>query len=247
MESKTSQITVLRDCEWNYNRGMDTELFDLMQDWGYYLVPKCHAASPGYPGVYVAIRPTPTQKHFDPEFVEARLCNGQGSIERRRLGLHLHGQLPSHVCPGRLTLFDRFNKRADFYTFGAQVTAISQDDATIYSFRSCAPILFLEDDDDNFPEQLGAEVEGLLASLHVAWENNDLNFYQRLVGLHSDQLYQASVRTILELYTAHPSLRERFPGFYARLSHEFQWQLGHHAGFAEGPLLYTLVGTPHTA
>lgn len=226
---------------------MDTELFSLMRDWGYFLLPKKHAESPGYPGVYVAIRQTPTEEHFDPESIEARLCNGQGSVERRRLQLHMHGELPHRVCPGRLTLYDRFNKRVDFYTFGAQMMMDANDEMTIYTFTSSAPILLLAEDADNFPEQFEAETEGLLAGIHVAWARDDASFYRRLGEIEPAVLYAASLRTVFNQYAAYPSLRERFPRFYRRLYNEFQWYKEQNPDFPQGPPLVTVVGTPTPA
>lgn len=223
---------------------MDTKLFELMADWGYYLLPKAHAGSPGYPGVYVSIRQEPTQQHFDPEIIETRLCNGRGDTERRRLGLTPHGRLPEHVCPGRLTLIDRFAKRTDFYTFGARMRVEVSADETIYVFTSSAPILLLAEDEDNFPEQLEAEAEAALAEIHVAWHANDAGFYQRLGQIEPAQLYAATLRSIQHRYTAYPALHERFPRFYARIYSEVQWQVQHHPDFNEGPSLGALVGVP---
>jgi hypothetical protein len=44
-----------------------------MEHWGYYLLPKSHRESPGYTGLLVAIRETPTREHFDPESIRLRI------------------------------------------------------------------------------------------------------------------------------------------------------------------------------
>ncbi len=246
LSTKTSQNTGHTPCIFRYTTHMDTNLFTLMQTWGYYLIPHQNASSPGYPGVIVAIRETPTEKHFDPEWIEVQLLNSQDQVEHCRLGPDLHRHFPKRLCPGRLTLHDRYAKRVDFYTFGATIDALSQPAETIYSITSSAPILLLAEDDDNFPEQFEAEAAALLASIHVQWALKDIRFNHRLVEFDPAQLYQATLRSLLARYTEYPALHERFPRFFTHLQHEYQWQASQHPGFAQGPRLESLLQPPPT-
>jgi hypothetical protein len=95
-----------------------TSVLDEMEDWGYYLLPRAHLHSPGHTGLRIAIRGTPTKLHFDPELVRLRLRDKTGSADWTTLELGSPDQGTRRVCPGRVTVRDRLDKRVHFFTFG---------------------------------------------------------------------------------------------------------------------------------
>lgn len=94
---------------------------ELMQNWGYYLLPKSHRDSPGYAGLLVAIRQQPTGEHFDPRRLHLRLRDVKGIVEWRTLDWLTPLEASAHACPGRLILRDRFDKSVEFFTFGGSL------------------------------------------------------------------------------------------------------------------------------
>lgn len=201
----------------------ETELFTQMQAWGYYLPTKSHPHSPGYPGLYVAVRRLPTESHYDPESVELCLLTAREVVERVHLTRHSHIPHVQRVCPGRVSLHDRFNKRADFYTYGAQLQGVGSQDEVIYVFTSSAPILALSEGWRDFPDQLESESEALLAHIHALWRRNDAGFARRLVDLDPLDLYLAILRAVDAVYHSNSILRDHFHDFFIMLQREIHW------------------------
>jgi hypothetical protein len=222
----------------------DQEIFTLMRQWGYYLEPKAHAFSPGYAGISVAIRARPTHRHYDPETIILCLLN-QGSVERTQLGLLSRNPAVRRVCPGRVALQDRFQKRTDFYTYGAELFTISGKDETIYRFESNAPILWLNENEDSFPGHLEAQTGALLAGIRTQWRRQDALFARQLAEVEPMDLYLATLRSIDERYARSRALRGNFNYFYARLQREILWQRATGHFHADGPRLETLLPAPN--
>ena len=92
-----------------------------MENWGYYVLPKLRPNGPGSTGLLVAIRDIPTKHHFDPESIDLRLFNADNLADRVILKLQPPFSGSRRVCPGRVVLHDRLDKRAHFFTFGGSL------------------------------------------------------------------------------------------------------------------------------
>ncbi|MDH4138431.1 MAG: hypothetical protein OEW09_17190, partial [Anaerolineae bacterium] len=149
----------------------EQSILQVMENWGYYLLPKPYPHSPGYTGLLVAIRKIPTEKHFDPQTIRLRLRDKYDQAKWTTLWLHSPQELPIkasvHVCPGEVMLRDRTDKRVDFFVFGGSLEAVSVPGETVYSLRSPAPILWLTDDPETVPDQLASETQVLIGELQV--------------------------------------------------------------------------------
>jgi hypothetical protein len=200
-------------------------ILHLMENWGYYLLPKSHPDSPGYTGLLVAIRKKPTEKHFDPQTMRLRLRGEYNQAKWTTLGLHSPVELPikasMHVCPGEVILRDRIDKRADFFTFGGSLEAVSVPGEAVYSLRSPAPVLQLTDDLESVPDQLASETEALIGELQVRWGADEEGFARRLAQVDPLQFYLATLQAILARYERdHHVLEETFHEFYLALRNE---------------------------
>lgn len=193
-----------------------------MEDWGYYLLPKTHSNSLGYGGLLVALRPKPTRLHFDPEKLELRLREGD-VVNWVTLNFHSSLREACSVCPGRVTLTDRMNKRIAFFVFGGLLTAGADPGEVVYVLESPAPILELSTKLDSLPDQFAAEVEMMLSMLQARWGTNDQGFAQRLAELEPFQFYTACLESILMRYQHAHSLQESYHGLYVALLHEKEW------------------------
>lgn len=216
------------------------EQFDLqtIENLGYYLLPKSHPHSPGYPGLFVILRERPSESHFDPESMHLRLreqdfpqLNPALTAKRARdvhanwITLRLNSPISDtrHVCPGEVTLTDRRGKRVQFFTFGGSLTVIAVPHRRIYALRSPAPILELQGDAESVPDQLAAEVEALLARFEARWQTRRAGFIRRLASLDPFQFYAACLEDILARLERSPALRRSWPGFHGALQEEQQW------------------------
>ncbi len=89
----------------------------------------------------VALRPTPTMKHFDPESIDYWITDG---ARGRAAHLDRDTRLPiaGDFSWGRITLTDRLDVRNEFLSFGGSLRARLTSDATVLvDLSSEAPIL----------------------------------------------------------------------------------------------------------
>jgi hypothetical protein len=194
-----------------------------MEDWGYYLLPRAHSHSPGYTGLRIAIRETPTKSHFDPESIRLRLRDKPGSANWTKLELGSPGQGTGHVCPGRVIVRDRLDKRVHFFTFGGSLEVAFAPGVTVYSLHSPAPILELTEPEESIPDQLASETEAIMGEVQAKWGSNDAGFARRLAQVDPFQFYLASLHSILLRYGHSRALRESFEDLYDALLGEEEW------------------------
>jgi len=200
-----------------------TRVLHEMEGWGYYLLPRAHLHSPGYTGLRIAIRGTPTKLHFDPESIRLRLRDEPGSANWTTLELGSPDQVTGHVCPGRVIVRDRLDKRIHFFTFGGSLEVAFAPGVIVYSLHSPAPILELTEPEESIPDQLASETEAMMGEVQARWGSNDAGFARRLAQLDPFQFYLASLRSILLRYGQSRALRESFEALYDALLGEERW------------------------
>ncbi len=193
-----------------------------MGDWGYYVLPQEQLHRMGCRGLLVALRDKPSRVHFDPETLHLHLKE-----EDQAVGVTLTFESPVHesqvVCPGQVTLNDRFNKHIDFFTFGGSLQAYADPTEVVYTLESPAPVLELTGEIENLPDQFAAEVEMMLGVFQARWGTDDRGFAQRLAELDPFQFYSASLESILKRYDRAHELRDTYHPLYEALHHEKEW------------------------
>lgn len=194
-----------------------------MEHWGYYLLPKSHPESPGYTGLLVAIRETPTVEHFDPESIHLRIIEEDKDTYWATFRLKVFFEKSKHVGPGKVSLCDRIDKRVDFFTFGGLLEAVSIPGETVYSLRSPAPILDYYGSPESVAAQLAFETEALIAVQVARWGSNEYEFLRPLAQMDPFELYLACIHSILKHYQQSPVLRRSFYHFYTALLREKKW------------------------
>lgn len=220
--------------------------FTITKTEGYHLLDRPHPHSPGYTGLLVAIRETPTGQHFDPEFIELFLSASDQKVGPVKLRLDSSLSGVQRVCAGPIVLHDRVDKRVYFFAYGGTVEATSRNGTTVYVLCSPAPILPMSTGLESVPEQLAAETEALLAKMHANWGQDDQGFVQHLAQVNPLPLYAATIHSVLSTYQKSPSLRESYQSLYKMLFDEKEWliQLGQWSTTA--PDLEDLLGYPQT-
>lgn len=208
----------------------ERSILQVMENWGYYLLPKSHPQSPGHTGLLVAIRKQPTGKHFDPQSLRLWLRLLRDEHEEARwttLWIDSPRELPIkgsiHACPGRVVLRDRRDKRVSFFVFGGSLEAVSVPGETVYSLRSPAPILQITENLESVPDQLAFETEEHLGELQVKWGLDEEGFAKRRAQVDPLQFYLASLNSILARYEQDPALQETSQEFYLALRNEQRW------------------------
>ena len=207
------------------NSAEAAELVRQMENSGFELVGRPHPRSPGFGGLFVAMRRIHTGRHYDPELIQLQLSDGQGYPAAATL--HMDSDLGerTQVCPGQIEIADRVNKRIGFFTFGGEIDAARVEGLTIFTIRSPAPIVSLPDrfSDEMTDQQLASGTEALWARLRVRWGVNDAAFMRRMASIHPLELYAATLESLHITYQDSVILRQTFPEFYGMLRRELQW------------------------
>jgi hypothetical protein len=219
----------------------EQSLLELMQNWGYYLLPKSHRDSPGYTGLLIAIRQQPTGRHFDPHRLHLWLRDADSVVEWRTLDWLTPLETPAHACPGRLILSDRFDKSVEFFTFGGSLEVISEPSEMVYSLRSPAPILELAEHSDTVPNQLAAETESLMGEIGAEWGLDEKGFNRRLAEVAPLQFYLASLQSILVHYEHSQALEQVSHRFLDALHREREWLVAEGLWPVNPPVLEDLL------
>jgi hypothetical protein len=167
---------------------------------GYYFYPRRYLDAPGHPQLDIVLRPSPTGRHFDPEWVSLEVISGQDEIEHlsvhhpwRWLGYHFH------LRPGQVTWGDRKGKTVSAFTFGGKLHIHSEKGCTICSLTSRAPILHANRR-FSIPRMLAVEVEVLLAERRTVWLHDLAAFKSRLNSTEPLALYHACLKALKEKF-----------------------------------------------
>lgn len=232
----------------------ERSILQLMEKWGYYLLPKPHLESPGHTGLLVAIRKEPTGKHFDPQSMRLwlRLLRDEHEeVRRATLWIDSPTELPIrgsiHVCPGRVVLRDRRDKGVSFFTFGGSLEAVSVPGETVYSLRSPAPILQVTENLESASDQLAFGTEELMGELQVKWGLDEEGFVRRLGQVDPFLFYVAALNSILARYEHDHTLQETFHGFYIALRTEKGWLMRRGEWPTPSPRLEELLASKPSA
>ena len=201
----------------------EQSLPEIMKDLGYYLLSPSHHDSPGYTGLLVAIRKQPTGSHYDPKTLRLPLRDAKGAVTWRTLSWLSPPTDSNHVCPGRVILSDRFDKRIEFYTFGGSLEVTCEPGEMMCLLRSAAPILELTVPEETIPDQLASETESLISEAHARWGRNDEGFSRRLAEVDPFQFYLASLHSILLHFERVDALEKAYHECCEALHREKNW------------------------
>jgi hypothetical protein len=213
----------------------------IMEHWGYYLLSPSHRHSPGYSGLLVAIRKQPTGKHYDPKTLRLPLGDAKGTVTWRTFSWLSPAAHSSHVCPGRVILSDRFDKRIEFFTFGGSLEVTWEQGEMMCLLRSAAPILGLTLPETTIPDQLASEIESLIAEAHARWGRNDEGFSRRLAEVDPFAFYLASMHSILLRLEHVRALERTYHVLCEALHREKNWLVAEGLWPANPPMLEDLL------
>lgn len=168
---------------------------DALQDihqWGYVYDRPCPVAGVGYRRLVVAIRNQPTHRHYDPEQIDVPDREGDGRHQR----ISLHGAGVRAFGLGKIRLYDRFEKRKDFWAFGGTVTTMPLKDGTAYIFESDAPFLPIDQLHPDLNYHLAVELKALFGRVKADVHRQGLSFNQWSKSREPRAFYLASLASI---------------------------------------------------
>jgi hypothetical protein len=110
-----------------------------MSRWGFLAHPDL-PDTPGPAFLLVALRPSPTMQHYDPEAVDYWATHG-GRGERRTLTRETPMPRSEDFSWGLIRIVDRLHVTNEYLTFGGHLDAATIDDIVVAAFASPAPLL----------------------------------------------------------------------------------------------------------
>ena len=116
-----------------------TEVAGQIDHWGFLAYPDL-PDGPGPAFLLVALRPTPTLQHYDPEAVDYWVTDG-GHGSRRTLTHDTSMPRSEDFSWGMIRLVDRLGVSNEYLTFGGHLDAAWIDDVVVAAFSSPAPLL----------------------------------------------------------------------------------------------------------
>jgi hypothetical protein len=187
---------------------------------------------PGPAYLLVAIRDTPTLRHFDPETIEYWVGEaGRGT--RRTLDRDTPMPLEVDLSWGQIQIVDRFKVTNEYLTFGGRLSAATVGDTTVVVITSPAPILRRGGHSqrwDQGAENLGAFFARLLLAVDYT-----KGFETRVAEAAPLVRYAAFLIDVVHRYRASQTLRASEPELWVlldaaerrlRADHPTEWTLG---------------------
>ncbi len=172
---------------------------------------------PGPAYLLVALRASPTLRHYDPEGVEYWVSDG-GRGSRRTVTRSTRLPLESEFSWGLIRITDRLHVTNEYLTFGGHLSVDSVDDVVVAVFTSPAPMLRRgghSQDWDEGAETLGAFFSRVLLAVDVA-----PGFEGRVAAADPVSRYAAFVADAMARYRASPMLRIEQPRLWTMLQAE---------------------------
>jgi hypothetical protein len=196
-----------------------------MARWGFAVMQPLHQRSPGFRVLAVAMHPTPTYRHFDPETLLLPIIGLGDYMTEVRWHRESVFLPPVRVYPGSITVSDRVNKQVSFYSYGGALHAMHEAGGyTLYVLVSTAPILSLGTQPNlSAEEQLACSTEALMARLRATALRHGIELAPRLAAYDPLTRYAGAITSMLQGYRRSPLLSHSYPDFFALLKQESAW------------------------
>jgi hypothetical protein len=187
---------------------------------------------PGPAYLLVALRPTPTLRHYDPEVVEYWVSeHARGA--RRTLTRTSRMPFEADYSWGVIRIVDRLHVTNEYLTFGGRLSADLVDGVVVAVFTSPAPILRRGGHSQGWDE--GAETLGAFFSRFLLAVDVAPGFEVRAASADALTRYAAFVIDAMARYRASPLLRLEQPRLWTLLqaeerglrdNHPIEWAAG---------------------
>lgn len=182
-----------------------------LADWGFLAEPDL----PGRPGpayLLVALRDTPTLRHYDPEVVEYWASAGGRGV-RRTLSRATRMPLDAEFSWGLIRIVDRLGVSNEYVTFGGHLSAAKVDGATYAAFVSEAPLLRRGGHSQPWDE--GADSLAAFFGRLLLAVDFEPGFEARAAAVDPLTRYAAFIDDVAGRYRRSLALRDRDPRFWA--------------------------------
>lgn len=161
-----------------------------MPKFGYRFTYPDSSHTSGFSRLDINISKYPTRQHYDPEKLRIDVKSDEGLIESLTIRHPWEYKSTYQVLAGLVEMTDRNGKKEEAYTFGGSLKTKTQDEFTICTLESLAPIVEISLI-GQFSLMFIEEIEILLARRRVALLTGPHIFEQRLINADPFTLYLA--------------------------------------------------------
>lgn len=175
-------------------------------DFGYRFEPPAPPEHPGYRRLTVVLRPSPTERHYDPELADWPIVTRLGELDRLAVFHPWPAGGEQRAAPGRIILTDRKGKVVEAFTFGGTLRLAVDEARVVAVLESPAPILPLLPPHD-VAERLADEVEIFLARRRAHWDalRQPYALDERLARVEPLALFRACLAALRDEYAQAPA------------------------------------------
>ena len=190
---------------------------------------------PGPAYLLIALRETPTLRHYDPELVEYwATSSGRGT--RRSLTRDTPLPIDTEFSWGLIRIVDRLHVTNEYLTFGGHLAVDMVDGVVIAVFTSPAPILRRGGHSQGW--DTGAESLGAFFGRFLLAVDYTPGFETRAAGVDAITRYASFVADATARYRASPALRAQQADLWNVLqAEERRLRSQHPSEWAEGEVL----------
>lgn len=182
-----------------------------LTDWGFLASPDL-PDRPGPAYLLVALRDTPTLRHYDPELVEYWATAGGRGV-RRSLSRETAMPLAVDFSWGLIRIVDRLGVSNEYVTFGGKLSADEVDGATYAVFASDAPLLRRGGHSQPWDE--GADSLAAFFGRFLLAVDIEPGFEGRAAAAAPLTRYAAFIDDVAGRYRRSLAMRDRDPRFWA--------------------------------
>lgn len=206
----------------------------LLADWGFLVDPDL-PDTPGPAYLLVAMRSTPTLRHYDPEAISYWVNDEHRRGTRTSVTYATRLPLEQDYTWGPISIIDRLGVTNEYLTFGGHLSAQRIDDAAVYVFSSPAPLLRRGGHSQGW-DQAAQNVGGFLGRVRAA-AGYARPFEIRAADIDPLTRYAAFVREQMVRYRRSAYLRDRYPALWSLMvaeerrlmrDHPAEWSAGEH-------------------
>lgn len=151
----------------------------------------------------IFISSIPTEQHFDVRRVHVFVKTQKGEKDRLIISHPWAFEKEADICAGVLIMEDRKGNKEEAFTFGGKLKIVEQEQQTICTLTSSAPILEISGASP-IHNLFIEELEIVLAKRQATFRNN-LEFEKLLCEAEPFELYQACLRELTEEFEKFPN------------------------------------------
>lgn len=166
---------------------------------GYHFYPSHYSPAIGHDKLEVVLAPAPTERVFDCAGFHLRVLEADHDAPTTISIVHNNeiAERRYRVALGRFWLYDFTGHSLEGFSFGGKLIVVHNNDRTVCSFESEAPIFELETDTIDVERVFVDEVEAIAGVLRAEWrDSSDVEWLASLAAIKPSTLFVSCLVTV---------------------------------------------------